>query len=82
MKDMKVLPKRDLLVCFYQSALGRAIYSQRRISIEPLIEHIKSVFRIDPLSASEFQPVSAIVYIIISLALSDNGFTITIKGRK
>ncbi len=26
-------------VCFYQSVLGQAIYSQRRISIEPLIEH-------------------------------------------
>jgi hypothetical protein len=38
------------LVCFYQSVLGKAIYSQRRISIEPLIENIKSVFRIDPLS--------------------------------
>ena len=41
--------KRLELVCFYQSALGQAIYSQRRISIEPLIEHIKSIFRIDPL---------------------------------
>ncbi len=33
--------KRLDLVCFYQSALGQAIYNQRRISIEPLIEHIK-----------------------------------------
>src|SRR6185437_14054617 len=41
--------KRLELVCFYQSNIGQAIYSQRRISIEPLIEHIKSVFRIDPL---------------------------------
>ena len=29
-------PKERLeLVCFYQSVLGQAIYSQRRISIEP-----------------------------------------------
>jgi len=55
------------LVCFYQSALGQAIYSQRRISIEPLIEHIKSVFRIDPLSVSGFQPVSAIVLLSVLL---------------
>ena len=38
--------KRLELVCFYQSILGQAIYRQRRISIEPLMEHIKSVFRI------------------------------------
>ena len=31
------------IVCFYQSTLGQAIYSRRRISIEPLTEHIKSV---------------------------------------
>ncbi len=43
--------KRLELVCFYQSDLGQTIYSHRRISIEPLIEHIKSVFRIDPLPA-------------------------------
>ena len=29
--------KRLDLVCFYQSDLGQTIYSQRRISIEPLI---------------------------------------------
>ncbi len=29
------------LVCFYQSTLGQAVYSRRRISIEPLIEHLK-----------------------------------------
>ena len=34
------------LVCFYESEIGQAIYSQRRISVEPLIEHIKSVFRL------------------------------------
>jgi hypothetical protein len=37
-----------MLVDFYESALGQVIYSKRRTSIEPLIQHIKSVFRIDP----------------------------------
>jgi hypothetical protein len=56
------------LVCFYESALGQAtIYNQRRISIEPLIEHVKTVFRIDPLSVREFQSVSAIVLLSVLL---------------
>jgi hypothetical protein len=59
------------IVCFYQSALGQTIYDRRGISIEPLIEHIKSVFRIDPLPVRGFNPVSAIV--LISFALSNNG---------
>ena len=59
--------KRLELVCFYQSVLGQAIYSQRRISIEPLIEHIKSVFRIDPLPVRGFHTVSAIVLLSVLL---------------
>ena len=59
--------KRLELVCFYESELGQAIYSQRRISIEPLIEHIKSVFRIDPLPARGFHTVSAIVLLSVLL---------------
>jgi hypothetical protein len=35
------------MVQFYESELGQAIYSWISKSIEPLIEHIKSVFRID-----------------------------------
>ena len=59
---MKLLPKQRLdLVCFYESVLGQSIYNQRGISIEPLIEHIKSVFRIDPLPVRGFHVVSAIV---------------------
>jgi hypothetical protein len=54
-------------VCFYQSVLGQYIYSQRRISIEPRIEHVKSVFRMDPLSVSGFHKVSAIVLLSILL---------------
>jgi hypothetical protein len=61
-------PKKRLeLVCFYQSVLGQAIYSQRRISVEPLIEHIKSVFRIDPLPAQGFHTVCAIVLLSVLL---------------
>ena len=52
--------KRLELVCFYESALGQSIYNRRGISIEPLIEHIKSVFRIDPLPIRGFHAVSAI----------------------
>jgi hypothetical protein len=37
------------LIQFYESELGQAIYSLRSKSIEPLIEHIKDIFRIDPL---------------------------------
>ena len=60
--------KRLELVCFYESVLGQAtIYSQRRISIEPLIEHIKSVFRIDPLSTRGLHKVSAIVLLSVLL---------------
>jgi hypothetical protein len=49
------------LVYFYEFVLGQFTYNQRRISIELLIEHIKLVFRIDPLSVYGFQSVSAIV---------------------
>ena len=59
--------KRLELVCFYDSEIGQAIYSRRRISIEPLIEQIKSVFRIDPLPARGFHTVSAIVLLAVLL---------------
>ncbi len=59
--------KRLELVCFYESALGQAIYNRRKISIDPLIEHIKSIFRIDPLSARGFRKVSAIVLLSVLL---------------
>jgi hypothetical protein len=55
------------LVCFYQSVLGQAIFRQRRISIEPSIEHIKSVFRINRLPARGFDTVSAIMLISVLL---------------
>jgi hypothetical protein len=55
------------LVCFYESKMGQAIYNRRRVSIEPLIEHIKSVFRIDPLPTRGFNKVSAIVLLSVLL---------------
>ena len=59
--------KRLELVCFYQSVLGQSIYKQRGISVEPLIEHIKSVFRIDPLPERGFHSVSAVVLLFVLL---------------
>jgi hypothetical protein len=59
--------KRLDLVCFYESELGQAMYNLRRISIEPLIEHIKYVFRIDPIPVHGFHTVSAIVLLSVLL---------------
>ncbi len=65
----KVLPKRGLswYVCFYQSVLRQYIYIQPEKALDraPLIEHIKSVFRIDPLPARGFHKVSAIVLLSV-----------------
>ena len=67
-KKYKNTPVERLkLVDFYESALGQIVYSRRRTSIEPLIEHIKSVFRIDPLPARGFNKVSAIVLLSVLL---------------
>jgi hypothetical protein len=64
----KSTSKRRLeLVCFYQSALGPDIYDRRGISIEPLIQHIKSVFRIDPLRVRGFYTVFAIELLSVLL---------------
>ena len=59
--------ERLKLVDFYQSSLGQVIYSRRRISIEPLIEHIKSVFRIDPVPVKGLENVRGIVLLVVSL---------------
>ncbi len=59
--------KRLELVCFYQSIFGQTLYDGRGISIEPWIEHIKSVFRMDPLSVRRFNLVSAIVLLSVLL---------------
>jgi hypothetical protein len=53
------------LINFYDSELGQVIYSWRSISVEPLIEHIKSVFRLDPLPVKGYQKVAAIVLLSV-----------------
>ena len=55
------------LIQFYESELGQAIYSWRSKSIEPLIEHIKSVFRIDPLPVKGYQMAAGIVLLSVLL---------------
>jgi len=63
----KTPEERLKLVDFYQSALGQVIYSKRSTSIEPLIEHIKSVFRIDPLPIKGYDKVRSILSLSILL---------------
>ncbi len=59
-------------MCFDQSAVGQSICNQRGISVELLIEHIKSVFRIDPLPVRGFHAVSAVIS-SVCFAVSNNG---------
>ena len=59
--------ERLQLIDFYESALGQVVYSKRSNSIEPLIEHIKSIFRIDSLPVRGYDKVSAIVLLSILL---------------
>ena len=54
--------ERIKLIDFYESTLGQVIYSKRGTSIEPLIEHIKSVFRIDPLPVRGYDKVCALFF--------------------
>src|SRR5919197_637814 len=53
------------LIEFYESELGQVIYSWRGISVEPLIEHIKDVFKIDPLSIRGYQKAAGIVLLSV-----------------
>ena len=59
--------ERLKLVEFYESALGQVVYSRRSTSIEPLIEHIKSVFRIDPVPVKRLDKVRGIVLLSVLL---------------
>ncbi len=63
----KTSEERLKLVDFYESSLGQLIYSKRSMSIEPLIEHIKSVFRIDPLPIRGYGMVCGILLLSILL---------------
>lgn len=55
------------LMHFYESEIGQAIYDWRSISVEPLIEHIKSVFRIDPLPVRRYHKAAAVVLLSVLL---------------
>jgi transposase len=59
--------ERLKLVDFYQSALGQVVYSKRSTSIEPLIEHIKSVFRIEPVPVKGLDKVRSMVLLSVLL---------------
>lgn len=64
-KYRKTPEERLKLVDFYESSLGQVVYSRRGISIEPLIEHIKSVFRIDPVPVRGCGKVSGIILLAV-----------------
>ena len=53
------------LIEFYESELGQIIYSWRSKSIEPLIEHIKDVFKIDPLPVGGYQKAAGITLLSV-----------------
>ena len=57
--------ERLQLINFYESELGQIIYSWRGISVEPLIEYIKEVFRVDPLPIRGYQKAAAIVLLSV-----------------
>ena len=60
--------ERIKMIGFYESALGQVIYSKRGTSIEePLIDHIKSVFRIDQLPVRGYDKACAIVLLSVLL---------------
>jgi hypothetical protein len=55
------------LIEFYDYELGQVIYSWRGISVEPLIEHIKDVFKIDPLPVRGYQKAAGLVLLSVLL---------------
>src|SRR6476660_1953845 len=58
--------ERLQLINFYESELGQIIiYSWRGISVEPLIEHIKDVFKIDPLSIRGYQKTAGLLLLSV-----------------
>ena len=58
---------RLALMQFYQSEFGQQVYSQRSISVEPLIEHIKDVFDIDPLPVRGLDKAGSLVLLSVLL---------------
>lgn len=63
----KTPEERLKLVDFYESSLGQIVYSKRGISIESLIEHIKAVFRIDPVPVRGYDRVYSIILLSVLL---------------
>ena len=59
--------ERIKLIEFYESDIGQTIYLLRSISIEPLIGHIKSTFRIDPLPVRGYAKTCATVLLSVLL---------------
>ena len=59
--------ERLQLIEFYESKLGQVIYSWRGISVEPLIQHIKHIFKIDPLTVRGYQKAAGIVLLSVLL---------------
>jgi Transposase DDE domain len=57
--------ERLQLIEFYESKLGQVIYSWRGISVEPLIEHIKGVFKIDPLPIGGYRKAAGLVLLSV-----------------
>lgn len=60
-------PERIELVFFYESELGRLVYSWRSKSVEPLFEQVKDVFGIDPLQVRGFDGAESIVLLSVLL---------------
>ena len=55
------------MIHFYESELGQVIYSWRSKSIEPLIEHLKDVFRLDSLPVRGYRDAAGIVILSVLL---------------
>ena len=58
-------PDRLKLVEFYNSKTGQELYSQRKISIEPLFEILKDTFNIRVLPVQGFEKVKSFVLICV-----------------
>jgi len=58
-------PERLELVKFYESDEGQEIYSNRKISIEPLFEILKSTFGIRVMPVRGFENVKSFVLVCI-----------------
>ncbi len=58
-------PERINLAEFYNSVIGQELYRDRKISIEPLFEILKSTFRIGILPVKGFDSVKSFVLICV-----------------